>query len=61
LSPDRKKFVKTIPALEPLIRCIHSLSEQIRHYDDRVEQLADKKYPKARLLRQVKGVGPLIA
>jgi len=48
-------------ALEPLVRCIHSLSEQIRHYDERVEQLADKKYPETRLLRQVKGVGPLIA
>jgi transposase len=48
-------------ALEPLVRCIHTLREQIRRYDERVEQLADKKYPEMRLLRQVKGVGPLIA
>src|SRR6516225_5128470 len=40
-------------ALEPLVRCIHSLSEQIRRYDERVEQLADNKY-QTRLLRQVK-------
>jgi transposase len=48
-------------ALEPLVRSIDNLSEQILCYDERVEQLADKKYPETRLLRQVKGVGPLIA
>jgi transposase len=48
-------------ALEPLVRSIDNLSEQILRYDERVEQLADKKYPETRLLRQVKGVGPLIA
>jgi len=48
-------------ALEPLVRSIRSLSEQICCYDERVERLADKKYPETRLLRQVKGVGPLIA
>ena len=48
-------------ALAPLVRCIQALSEQIRDYDEQVEQLADKKYPETRLLRQVKGVGPLIA
>lgn len=42
-------------ALEPLVRSIHTLSEQIRRYDERVEQLADQKYPETRLLRQVKG------
>ena len=31
-------------ALEPLVRGIDNLSEQIRRYDERVEQLADKKY-----------------
>jgi transposase len=48
-------------ALGPLVRCIQTLTEQIRGYDERVEQLADNKYPETRLLRQVKGVGPLIA
>ena len=48
-------------ALEPVVRSIDNLREQIRRYDERVEQLADKKYPETRLLRQVKGVGPLIA
>jgi transposase len=49
------------PALEPLVRSIRSLSQQIRHYDEHVENLADKRYPETKLLRQVKGVGPLIA
>jgi len=49
------------PALRPLVRCIQTLTEQIGGCDERVEQLADKKYPETRLLRQVKGVGPLIA
>jgi hypothetical protein len=49
------------PAREPLVRSIHSLSEHIRRYDERVERLANKKYPETRLLRQAKGVGPLIA
>jgi transposase len=48
-------------ALEPLVRSVRNLSEQIRRYDERIERLADKKYPETRLLRQVKGVGPLIA
>jgi transposase len=37
------------------------LTEQIQHYDVQIEHLAEKKYPQTRLLRQVKGVGPLIA
>jgi transposase len=47
--------------LTPLLRSIQGLTEQIDRYDERVEQLADRKYPETRLLRQVKGVGPLIA
>jgi len=48
-------------ALGPLLKSIESLSEQIQHCDHRVEELADKKYPQTKLLRQVKGVGPLIS
>src|SRR5215472_15654598 len=33
-------------ALRPLVRCIQTLTDQIRGYDERVEQLADKKYPR---------------
>src|SRR5262249_8847326 len=48
-------------ALEPLLAGIESLSEQIREYNERIEQLAEKNYPQVALLKQVKGVGTLIA
>lgn len=48
-------------AMSPLLKSIAVLSEQIRRYDEQIERLAEKKYPETRLLRQVKGVGPLIA
>lgn len=48
-------------ALTPLLKSIRQLSEQIRHYDRQVEQLAERKYPETQLLRQVKGVAALTA
>lgn len=47
--------------MAPLLKSIRVLTEQIRRYDEQIERLAEKKYPETRLLRQVKGVGPLIA
>src|SRR5512136_1529690 len=48
-------------ALEPLLACIESVSEQIREYNERIEKLAQNNYPQVALLKQVKGVGTLIA
>ncbi|MFZ1158890.1 MAG: IS110 family transposase [Candidatus Sulfotelmatobacter sp.] len=48
-------------ALEPLLNAIESLSERIVEYNDRIEQLAQQSYPQTALLKQVKGVGTLIA
>lgn len=48
-------------AVEPLLKSIRALREQIGRYDEQIERLAENKYPETRLLRQVKGVGPLIA
>jgi transposase len=48
-------------ALEPLLAGIESLSERIREYNERIEELAEKSYPQVALLKQVKGVGTLIA
>lgn len=48
-------------AMAPLLKSIYALSQQIRCYDAQIERLAEKKYPQTKLLRQVKGVGPLIA
>jgi transposase len=48
-------------ALQPLLAGIELLSEQIREYNERIEGLAQESYPQVKLLKQVKGVGTLIA
>ena len=48
-------------ALEPLLAGIESLSERIREYNEGIERLAQESYPQVALLKQVKGVGTLIA
>jgi transposase len=48
-------------ALAPLLAGIESLSEQIRESNERIEQLAQTSYPEVAQLKQVKGVGTLIA
>src|SRR5215467_5675391 len=47
--------------LEPLFREIESLNERIKEYDQRIEKIAKETYPETELLKQVKGVGELIA
>jgi transposase len=48
-------------ALEPLLAAVESLSERIRKCNERIESLAQASYPQVALLKQVKGVGTLIA
>jgi transposase len=48
-------------ALEPLLREVESLNERMKEYDRRIEQIAKDVYPEAAILKQVKGVGNLIA
>jgi transposase len=48
-------------ALDPLLREIESLNERIAEYDRRIEQIAKEVHPEVALLKQVKGVGTLIA
>ncbi len=48
-------------ALDPLLGEIESLNERIAEYDRRIEQIAKEVYPEVALLKQVKGVGTLIA
>ncbi len=55
LSPELRA------ALEPLLRTLESLSEGIYEYNQRIEVLAQRSYPEVALLKQVKGVGTLIA
>jgi transposase len=48
-------------ALLPLVRLTEALSNEIKAYDQSVETLASEKYGHTKLLRQVKGVGPITA
>jgi len=48
-------------ALEPLLREVESLNERIQEYDRRIEKMAKETHPETTLLKQVKGVGDLIA
>src|SRR6059058_5375897 len=47
--------------LEPLLVGIEMLSEQIHEYNEHIEKLAEESYTQVELLKQVKGVGTLIA
>jgi transposase len=47
-------------ALLPLVQLADALSDCIRSYDQKIEELGEK-YGQTKLLRQVKGVGPITA
>jgi len=55
LSPELQR------ALAPLLAGIEELSQRIVEYNDRIEELAQAHYPQVALLKQIKGVGTLIA
>ncbi|MEX0842817.1 MAG: IS110 family transposase, partial [Gemmatimonadota bacterium] len=46
------------PALDPLLRQIGAISQEIKGFDEQIERLCEERYPETRLLRQVPGVGP---
>lgn len=48
-------------SLRPLLEEVESLTEKIQALDQQVEQIARTDYPETSLLRQVSGVGSLIA
>ena len=48
-------------ALGPLLQALESLSQQIAEYNRQIESIAQQRYPQTALLKQVKGVGTLIA
>lgn len=47
--------------LLPILDQIATLTDQIRGFNQRIEQMAESKYPETKVLRGVKGVGPLTA
>jgi transposase len=50
-----------LPALEPVLEQIGSLTERIRGYDRKLETISLEHYPETGFLRQVEGVGSLTA
>jgi transposase len=48
-------------ALLPLVQLVEGLSVCIASYDRRIEELSSNKYGHTKILRQVKGVGPITA
>jgi transposase len=55
LSPELRR------ALQPLLAALEALRTRIREYNEAIERLAQDNYPQVTLLKQVKGVGTLIA
>jgi transposase len=65
-SPDvfAKRAMEVIPevlrpALVPVLEIVATLTLQIKRFDSRVEELGEQTFPETKLLRQVKGVGPI--
>jgi transposase len=50
-----------LKTLEPLLEVVESLTEKIKVSDAKIEQIARSEYPETALLKQVSGVGTLIA
>ena len=48
-------------ALAPLLSALETMNERIREYNVQIEKLAEESYPEVALLKQIKGVGTLIA
>ena len=48
-------------ALQPLLAEVESISERIREYDERIENIGKNRYPETELLKQVHGLGTLTA
>ena len=57
VAPDIPESVR--PALAPILDTVACLTQQIRAYDRKIEALCSEHYPDTKLLREIRGVGPL--
>ena len=57
VAPDIPEPLR--PALVPILDTIASLTQQIKSYDQKAEELCSERYPETKLLRRISGVGPL--
>jgi transposase len=56
---EKELPVEIREALLPLVKLTEALSHCIKEYDRRIEEMASEKYGHTKLLRQIKGVGPI--
>jgi transposase len=50
----------TQKVIRPLLKSVEVITQQIKVYDEQIQEM-EKRYPETKLLKQVHGVGPLIA
>jgi transposase len=65
-SAFRNKAVGKVPepiqaAVAPMLETLKQIEEQIRGLDREVERLCEERHPETGVLRQIKGVGPVLA
>ena len=65
-SAFRNKALGHVPkpikgAVTPMLEMLKQIEEQIRGMDREIERLCDERYPETSVLRQVRGVGPILA
>jgi transposase len=62
LDPEKAEGLSPeLQRLEPLLSAIENVGERIAEYNQQIGALAQESYPQAALLKQIKGVGTLIA
>jgi len=47
--------------IEPSLRVLDTMKEQIRAFDREIETMCEETYPETKLLREIRGVGPVTA
>lgn len=65
-SAMRSKAAKHVPepiraVVAPMLEMLEELEKRIRAFDQEIERLCEEQHPATRVLRQVKGVGPVLA
>lgn len=57
----RAGLVEAYPGLESLVTTAQQLTEQIASLGGQIEALCAERYPETKILRQIRGVGPITA
>ena len=50
-----------VPALNPLLKSIQIMTDEIRNFEKEIERLCKEEYPETLKMQQIKGVGPITA